>query len=79
IRKSSLQEPGVIETEKCFVRKAGMTFLVDLHVVVNGELTVKEGHEISHNLKNRLLEQFPEITNILIHIEPNDIEHSQLP
>lgn len=79
IRKSSLQEPGVIETEKCFVRKAGMTFLVDLHVVVDGELTVKKGHEISHNLKNRLLKQFPEIANVLIHIEPDDIEHSQMP
>ena len=79
IRKLSIKEPGVLETEKCFVRKTGMTFHVDLHVVVDGELTVKKGHEIAHNLKKRLLDEFPEIADILIHVEPNDIEHSEFP
>src|SRR5690606_30301185 len=71
IRKISKKEPGVIETEKCFIRKTGMTYHVDLHVVVLGEQTVKEGHDIAHNLKNRLLDELPEIADILIHIEPD--------
>lgn len=79
IRKISKKEPGVIETEKCFIRKTGMTYHVDLHVVVLGEQTVKEGHDIAHNLKNRLLDELPEIADILIHIEPDGIEHSSLP
>ena len=79
IRKLSIKEPGVLETEKCFIRKTGMTFHVDLHVVVDGELTVTKGHEIAHNLKNRLLDEFPEIVDILIHVEPDDIEHSEFP
>lgn len=79
IREISKKEPGVIETEKCFIRKTGMTFHVDLHVVVLGEQTVKEGHDIAHNLKNRLLKELPEIADILIHIEPDGIEHSSLP
>lgn len=79
IRTLSQQEPGVIETEKCFIRKTGMTFHVDLHVIVNGEISVTEGHEIAHNLKNRLLTAMPEIADILIHIEPEDTEHSEFP
>lgn len=79
IRDISHREEGVLETEKCFVRKTGMTYHVDLHVIVDGELSVKEGHEIAHNLKTRLLEAMPEIADILIHIEPDDTEHSELP
>lgn len=79
IREISKEEPGVIETEKCFIRKTGMTYHVDLHVIVLGNRTVKEGHDIAHNLKNRLLKQIPEIADILIHIEPDGIEHSKLP
>lgn len=76
IRDISQKEKGVIETEKCYIRKTGMTYHVDLHIIVNGELTVNEGHEISHNLKDRLLHEMPEIADILIHIEPDNIEHS---
>lgn len=78
IREVAHEVPGVIETEKCFVRKAGMVFHVDLHVVVNGELTVNKGHEIAHDLKNELMEKLPQITDVLIHIEPDDLEHSRL-
>jgi cation diffusion facilitator family transporter len=79
IRKVAEKVPGVIETEKCFVRKTGMTFHVDLHVVVNGELTVNEGHEIAHDLKNTVQQEIPEIADMLIHVEPDNIEHSNKP
>lgn len=72
IRTLSHEVPGVIETEKCFVRKAGMTFLVDLHITVDGTKTVKEGHEIAHDVKDLLLKEIPEIVNVLIHVEPDD-------
>ncbi len=77
IRKISHKVPGVIETEKCFVRKTGMTYHVDLHVVVNGELTVNKGHEIAHDLKNTLLEEIPDIADILIHVEPHDLKETK--
>jgi len=63
---------GVEGTEKCFVRKAGLDFLVDLHLIVDGKRSVHEGHEIAHNVKTKLLEEFPEIANVLIHVEPNN-------
>jgi len=70
IRKETEKVPGVKETEKCFVRKAGMTFHVDLHVAVNARITVKKGHYIAHKVKDRLLSELPEIADVLVHIEP---------
>jgi cation diffusion facilitator family transporter len=71
IRKVSLQVDGIIDTEKCFIRKAGMKYHVDLHARVNGTISVKEGHDLSHKLKDTLREKIPELGHVLIHIEPN--------
>ncbi|MFT4832784.1 MAG: cation diffusion facilitator family transporter [Psychroserpens sp.] len=70
IRVTSKTVEGVIDTEKCFVRKAGLTFHVDLHLIVKGDISVREGHGIAHRLKNVLQVQFPEISDVLIHVEP---------
>ncbi len=61
---------GVIDTEKCYVRKTGISYLVDLHLIVNGSITVAQGHAIAHQLKNELILQLPEISDVLIHVEP---------
>ena len=61
---------GVLGTEKCFIRKAGMKFHVDLHAIVSGAITVKEGHHIAHRLKDHLRRELPDLGHVLIHIEP---------
>ncbi|MFT5970055.1 MAG: cation diffusion facilitator family transporter [Flavobacteriales bacterium] len=71
IRSVSEKTEGVIGTEKCFVRKTGMVYHVDLHLIVAAEISVKEGHTIAHNTKDNLQETIPELADILIHIEPN--------
>lgn len=71
IREKSLDVKGVLDTEKCFIRKAGMRYHVDLHVIVAGEMSVKMGHDISHELKDYLKENIPNLGHVLIHIEPN--------
>ena len=71
IREESIKVKGVIGTEKCFIRKAGMKYHVDLHAIVDGEISVKEGHDIAHNLKDYLRNEIPNLGHVLIHIEPN--------
>ena len=72
IRKVSLTCAGVVATEKCFVRKAGMKYHVELHAIVQADITVKFGHEIAHNLKDTLLNEIPQLGHVLIHIEPTE-------
>lgn len=70
IRKVSLQVDGIVDTEKCFIRKAGMKFHVDLHAIVNADISVRDGHELAHNLKDTLRMHIPELGHVLIHVEP---------
>ena len=72
IRKVSLSCAGVVATEKCFVRKAGMKYHVELHAIVQADITVKYGHEIAHNLKDTLLNDIPQLGHVIIHIEPTE-------
>jgi len=71
IREVSHEVNGIIDTEKCFIRKAGMKYHVDLHARVKGSITVKEGHDLAHLLKDTLREKIPELGHVLIHIEPD--------
>jgi cation diffusion facilitator family transporter len=70
IRSISLTVPGIKSTEKCFIRKSGMHYHVELHAWVDGEITVRKGHELAHNLKDVLKARIPELDHVLIHIEP---------
>ena len=70
IHVASATVPGVLGIEKCWARKNGMTYVVDLHLELDGNLSVTEGHAISHALKDHLMQEFPYLTEILIHIEP---------
>ena len=72
IRKVAQQVDGIVNTEKCFIRKAGMKYHVELHAIVNSAITVKEGHELAHVLKDTLREEIPELGHVLIHIEPTE-------
>jgi cation diffusion facilitator family transporter len=72
IREVSSQVEGVIDTEKCFIRKAGMKYHVDLHATVDATISVKKGHDIAHSLKDTLRSKIPQLGHVLIHIEPNE-------
>lgn len=71
IRRVSHQVDGIIDTEKCFIRKSGMKYHVDLHARVDATISVKEGHDLAHLLKDTLRSEIPELGHVLIHVEPN--------
>ena len=70
IREIALTVEGILDTEKCFIRKAGLKYHVDLHAVVDGDKSVKEGHRLAHELKDTLQARIPNLGHVLIHIEP---------
>ena len=72
IRKVSMTVNGIVGTEKCFIRKAGMIYHVDLHATVHAYITVKEGHDIAHKLKDTLRKEIPQLGHVLVHIEPDE-------
>jgi cation diffusion facilitator family transporter len=70
VRDAAAAVPGVIEVEKSFVRKMGLSFYVDLHVRVNAGITVREGHDIAHKVKRAIQDTDGRIADVLVHIEP---------
>jgi len=61
---------GVRRVDKLWVRKTGLEYLIDIHVQVAAEMTVAEGHQIGHDVKDRLLEKFAIVRDVLVHLEP---------
>lgn len=72
VREAASAVPGVVGLEKCFVRKVGFRYYVDLHVIVDGDITVRSGHAISHRVEDRVLAQVSRIAKVLVHIEPEE-------
>jgi cation diffusion facilitator family transporter len=66
---------GVLAIEKCRVRKVGLEISMDIHVIVNGDASVRQGHAIAHAVKDRLLASGDRIVDVTVHIEPHDARH----
>jgi divalent metal cation (Fe/Co/Zn/Cd) transporter len=65
--------PGVDGVEKCIVRKAGYQYFVDMHVKVDPQMTVLHSHKIAHDVKDKIRETMPAVSDVLVHIEPLNI------
>jgi cation diffusion facilitator family transporter len=72
VRSVAASVAGVSALDQCLIRKSGLEFFVDLHVGVDAELTVREGHRIAHEVRNAVRAANPAIADVLVHIEPDD-------
>ena len=70
IRAIAKSIPGVDAIDKCHVRKMGYQFFVDIHVVVDPQMTVERSHRIGHAVKDKLRAEIPAVRDVLVHIEP---------
>jgi cation diffusion facilitator family transporter len=64
--------PGVLGLDKCLVRKMGFTYYVDLHIVVQGDMSVREGHRLSHKVEDEIRTALPQVAEVLVHVEPEE-------
>lgn len=61
---------GVQAVEKLRVRKSGLEYFIEIHVQVEGMMTVDAGHRIAHHVKDQLLISLPRVRDVHVHIEP---------
>lgn len=71
VRSIAANVADVQDVEKLRVRKSGLEYFIEIHVEVNGHLTVNEGHRIGHDVKDRLLVELPRVRDVHVHIEPS--------
>ena len=73
IRRLAGDVDGVLAIEKCRVRKSGLALSMDIHVTVDGDAPVWRGHEVAHAVKDRLVTAGHRITDVTVHIEPDNL------
>lgn len=72
IREIACDVPGVLGTHKCHVRKVGFDHFVDLDVLCDPDASIRHGHEIAHNVGEAIHKALPQISKVLVHVEPAD-------
>ena len=70
VKAIAMTVPGVKGIDKCFVRKMGLDYYIDIHVIVDGNLSVRDGHRIGHEVKDKLRQRRAWVSDVLTHIEP---------
>ena len=71
IRQVGLSVPGALGIEKCFARKTGLQWHVDLHLEVDPAMSVYESHEIATQVRIRIKEELDWVADVLVHVEPH--------
>jgi cation diffusion facilitator family transporter len=79
IRELSSSVPGVVRVEKCRTRKSGLGLFVEIHVEVDGDLTVRRGHEIAHDVSKLLKSSALSVQDVTVHVEPALIAPAHTP
>ncbi|HEX2473300.1 MAG TPA: cation diffusion facilitator family transporter [Lacipirellulaceae bacterium] len=74
IREIARDVDGVAGIDMCRVRKSGLGLWVDIHVEVHGDMTVRDGHEIAHRVKDALVASKHNVMDAVVHIEPMDTD-----
>jgi cation diffusion facilitator family transporter len=70
VRNVAAKVENVMGIDKCYVRKMGFDYFVDIHVLVDANLPVHRGHAIAHEVKDELMKEYSNISDVLVHIEP---------
>jgi cation diffusion facilitator family transporter len=70
VRALAGRVPGVASLDKCRIRKSGLSYLVDIQIRVAGDLSVREGHQIAHAVKDTLLASRLRVSDVTVHVEP---------
>jgi len=70
IRRIALETEGVKQVHAIRTRRSGAALQVDLHVLVDGAMSVRRGHGISEEVQRRLLAEGPRLTDVVVHLEP---------
>ncbi len=76
IKKCALTVDGVVDTHDLKVRTSGGLYKMEIHIVVNGQLTVIEGHRIAKIVERRLADDIEDTDSVIVHVDPAIVENA---
>lgn len=78
LRECIMDVGGVLDLHLLRTRHTGGQVLVDVHVIVDAAVSISEGHYVSEMVRSRLLEEFEEVTDVTVHIDPEDDDYETM-
>jgi cation diffusion facilitator family transporter len=66
------QISGVIKSHDLRTRKIGGEILIDVHIQVDSDLTVTEGHEVAERVRRNLINRYQKTQDVLVHVDGYD-------
>jgi cation diffusion facilitator family transporter len=86
IQDIALKNKGVLQVHDIRTRYISTSIQVDLHIVVEGSITVREGHDIADDVRARIIDAISEVLDVIVHVDPperaireDDLEIGKLP
>ncbi|HKK14154.1 MAG TPA: cation diffusion facilitator family transporter [Gammaproteobacteria bacterium] len=76
IRRTIMGVDGVRALHMLRTRRSAGAALVDVHIIVDATLSVSEGHQIGEKVRARLLAEIDEVSDVTVHIDPEDDEEA---
>lgn len=73
IRAAALSVPGALGVEKCYARKTGLKYHVDLHLEVDPAMTVQHSHSIAEQVRTQIRKDLDWVADVLVHVEPHPL------
>jgi cation diffusion facilitator family transporter len=67
---TAAQVLGVRQVHDLRARYSGPQIFVELHIVVDPNITVRQGHAIASEVRHRLLNGFADVTRVIVHVDP---------
>ena len=71
IRGVAATVPGALAIEKCWARRTGLKYHVDMHLEVDPGLTVRDSHSIATQVRIAIKENLDWVADVLVHVEPS--------
>lgn len=71
IRNIVSDNPDVQNVNLCIARKSGFDRIIELHILIDGEKTVREWHLIAHQVEDDIQKHFPNVRSVVVHVEPS--------
>lgn len=72
VRRTAEAHDGVHHVETLRLRKTGIEYLADIHIEVDHDMTIADGHQIGHDVKDALMQQYDTLRDVLVHLEPHE-------
>lgn len=73
VRQTALSVPGALAVEKCYARKTGLKYHVDLHLEVDPGMTVHDSHRIATEVRSKIRKNLDWVADVLVHVEPHSL------